>query len=198
MHAIGAADDVGPEREGVEGGRRDWPGGRRTSRGTPEASRRTPRWRAPWRWRATRDARRAWLSREGWGDALEGLPTRRIPNADDLSASLPAGSVFWPGSAASEPEFAPDGRAAYPGGPGSEAAGRARGAALGEAMVRTMTLHAALLRALSTPPPPGGEDGRAGRVAEEDLPRIPRARVRGGASSRRGDGGGDGSVRGGG
>ena len=122
------------------------------------------------------DARRAWLAREGWGDALEGLLTRRIPNADDLSALLPAGSVFWPGSAASEPEFAPDGRAAYPGGPGSEAAGRARGAALGEAMVRTMTLHAALLRALSTPPPPGAKTDAPG-VAEEDLPADPTARA---------------------
>ena len=98
---------------------------------------------------------RGW-AREGWGDALEGLLTRRIPNADDLSAILPAGSVFWPGSAASEPEFAPDGRAAYPGGPCDRRRPVARGAALGEAMVRTMTLHAALLRALSTPPPPRG------------------------------------------
>ena len=122
------------------------------------------------------DARRAWLACEGWGDALEGLLTRRIPNADDLSALLPAGSVFWPGSAASEPEFAPDGRAEYPGGPGSEASSRARGAALGEAMVRTMTLHAVLLRALSTPPPPGAKTDAPG-LAEEDLPADPTARA---------------------
>ena len=31
-------------------------------------------------------ARRAWLKRRGWGNAAEGLLTRRIPNADDLAA----------------------------------------------------------------------------------------------------------------
>jgi Kip1 ubiquitination-promoting complex protein 1 len=143
------------------------------------------------------ESRTAWLARRGWGASMEGLLTCRVPNADDLAVMLPARSVWWPGCGASEATFAEfdpkvsaDSERQFPGCPGSESECKARGKALGEAMVRTCTLHAVLLQTLAMSPatlPTAGDcdDVAAGSVpaaiinvpgvAEEDLPADPAA-----------------------
>ena len=121
-------------------------------------------------------ARRAWLKRRGWGNAAEGLLTRRIPNADDLAAMLPAHAACWPGAAATEPRFAENPGGSYPGSPASEALCAAAARALGEAMLRTQTLHAVLFRALVDPEEdffPPAEPGST----EDDAPADPVARA---------------------
>ena len=141
-------------------------------------------------------ARRAWLKRRGWGNAAEGLLTRRIPNADDLALMLPAHATCWPGAAATEPRFAeteraggPDPGGSYPGSPVSEALCAAAGRALGEAMLRTQTLHAVLFRALVDPEEVerSGPFSLAEPGTEDDAPADPVARRASAASAATGD-----------
>ena len=124
-------------------------------------------------------ARRAWLKRRGWGNAVEGLLTRRIPNADDLAVMLPARAVCWPGAAATEPRFADESTngGSYPGSPESEALCAAAGRALGEAMLRTQTLHAVLFRALVDPEKDETFALAEPGTTEDDAPADPVARA---------------------
>lgn len=115
-------------------------------------------------------ARRAWLARRGWGSAAEGLLTRRIPNPDDLAVMLPARAACWPGAAATESRFAPSGSTSYPGSPESEALCSSAGRALGEAMLRTQTLHAVLFRALVDPEPDPAFAPAEPGTTEDDAP----------------------------
>ena len=115
-------------------------------------------------------ARRAWLARRGWGSAAEGLLTRRIPNADDLAVMLPARAACWPGAAAAEARFAPSGSSSYPGSPESESLCSSAGRALGEAMLRTQTLHAVLFRALVDPEPDAAFTPAEPGTTEDDAP----------------------------
>ena len=115
-------------------------------------------------------ARRAWLARRGWGSAAEGLLTRRIPNADDLAVMLPARAACWPGAAATEARFAPSGSSSYPGSPESESLCSSAGRALGEAMLRTQTLHAVLFRALVDPEPDAAFTPAEPGTTEDDAP----------------------------
>jgi len=125
-------------------------------------------------------ARHAWLKRRGWGNAVEGLLTRRIPNADDLAVMLPARAVCWPGAAALEPRFADESEkkgGPYPGSPTSETMCAAAGRALGEAMLRTQTLHAVLFRALVDPEKDDTFILAEPGTTEEDAPADPVARA---------------------
>jgi hypothetical protein len=111
---------------------------------------------------------------------VEGLLTRRIPNADDLAVMLPARAVCWPGAAALEPRFADESEkkgGPYPGSPESEAMCAAAGRALGEAMLRTQTLHAVLFRALVDPEKDDAFILAEPGTTEEDAPADPVARA---------------------
>ena len=109
-------------------------------------------------------ARRAWTSHRGWGNAVEGLLTRRIPNGEDLAVMLPSCTTHWPGAGATEPGLHPS-LSSYPGSPESEQMCAATGRALGEAMLRTQTLHAVLFRALVEP----DDDERVARFSDPTL-----------------------------
>ena len=83
---------------------------------------------------------------------------------------LPAHAACWPGAAATEPRFAENPGGSYPGSPASEALCAAAGRALGEAMLRTQTLHAVLFRALVDPEPDAAFAPAEPGTTEDDAP----------------------------